>query len=461
MKIREKLTLQFIAIVSTLLLISLLTIYYFSRQYRKHEFYNQLIKKASTTADLLFKVREVDSALLKIIDINRKDIYSNENISVYNYANEEIYTNNDSLDFRKLLPDLSKAIQHVRTEGELKSSSDKMEIIGIPYTYHAESYVIIAGATDQQGLINLKNLKNMLSGIFVFLLLVVGLSGWIYSGRALSPILKVVNEVDKITESNLNLRLDEGHKKDEIEKLSTTFNKMLERIENAFTLQKTFIANASHELRNPLTKITSQLEVALLNERDNESYKKIISSVLEDIRNLNEVSHRLLQLTKLKSEEAGLTFGLIRIDDLIWETKAEFLSLHPGYKVNFYLDHLPENENLLKVKGNASFLKTCFSNLMENGCKFSTDKTVTVSLLAKIKQFEIVFKNNGLTIDPQDIPYIFEPFYRSKNSSGTGGYGIGLSLVKRIVTLHNGSIALNSLPGEETVFTIILPVAEF
>ncbi len=461
MKIRTKLTLQFIAIVSSLLLISLFTIYYFSKQYRKQEFYNQLINKARTTADLLFNVREVDSALLKIIDKNRKDIYSYENISVYNSENEEIYTNNDTLDFRKLLPDLAEAIDHVRKDGQIKSSSGEMEIIGIPYTFHHYHYVIIAGAIDRQGLINIRHLKNMLTVIFFILLIVVGVSGWIYAGRALFPILKVVNEVDKISESNLNLRLDEGHRKDEIEKLSTTFNKMLERIENAFKIQKTFIANASHELRNPLTKITSQLEVALLNERDNEAYKKIINSVLEDIKNLNEVSHRLLQLTKLKSDEAELSFESLRIDDLIWETKLEFLNMHPDYKVNFYLDHLPENENKLKVSGNAAFLKTCFSNLIENGCKFSDDKTVSISLMAKSEYFEIVFKNKGLSIDQQDIPYVFEPFYRSKNSSGSTGYGIGLSLVKRIVTLHKGTINLSSLPDEGTVFTIILPVAEF
>lgn len=461
MQIRTRLTLQFIVIVSSLLLVSLFTIYYFSNEYRKNEFYNQLIKKASSTAELLIKVHEVDSSLLKLIDKNRKDMFTFENISVYNVEDEEIYTNNDTLDFKKLIPNLHATIESVREKGVLKRTVGDLEVIGISFVDRLDKFVILAGAIDNQGQKNIIQLKHLLIVIFFVSLFLVGAFGWLFAGKALSPILKVVNEVDKITESNLNLRLDEGYKKDEIERLSSTFNKMLERIERAFEIQKTFIANASHELRNPLTKITSQLEVALLNERDNQSYKEIIISVLEDIRNLNEVSHRLLQITKLKSDASSLIMTPLRIDDLIWETKAAFLKLHPDYKVNFSVENLPEDENNLLTIGNSSFLKVCFSNLMDNGCKFSTDKTVSVSLFVTSENLEIVFKNNGSVIDSEDLPFVFEPFFRSKNSLGTNGYGIGLSLVKKIVMLHKGTIHVSSLHHEGTKFILVLPIAQF
>lgn len=460
MQIRTKLTLQFVIIVSTLLLIALCTIYYFSWQHRESEFHHQLIKKANTTAELLIKVREVDSSLLKLIDKNRKDIFVQENISVYNDKFEEIYTNNDSIHFFQLIPGLGQTLNTIRSGTEFSTQVGEMEIVGISYTNHTMKFVVLAGAIDRQGLNNLKSLKNILKWIFFMLLLVVGLLGWVFAGRALKPISKVVNEVDKISENNLNVRLDNENANDEIGRLITTFNKLLERIDEAFQVQNTFIANASHELRNPLAKITSQLEVTLLNERDKDSYKQTLSSVLEDIRNLNEVSHRLLELTKLRNDTLKLNFEPIRIDDLLWETKAEFTRQHPEQRVNFTILDLPEDENRLIVYGHPTFLKTGITNLMQNGCKFSDDQTVSVTLNNQPDEIQIEFRNKGTHIDQVDLPFVFEPFYRSKNSEGTHGYGIGLSLVKTIIELHKGRIHVDSDPLSGTLFTLILPISE-
>jgi len=458
MQIRARLTLQFILIVASILFFSLFTIYYFSEKHREIEFHTQLRNKAITTAELLIKVQEVDSTLLKIIDKSKKDVLHLENISVYNYKNEEIYTNNDTIRFSKLIPDINNAIDRVRLRGEISVTSGEMEIIGLPYIDRFNRFVVIAGAVDRQGLNNIKNLKRILIAVFFIMLIAVGVAGWIYAGRALSPISKVINEVSKISETSLDLRLEEGNRKDEIELLSSTFNKMLERIEKAFKVQKTFIANASHELRNPLTKITAQLEVALLNERKNEEYKKIISSVLDDIKNLNDVAHRLLQLAKISSIQTDLRFTPLRLDDVIWETKNEFLSQHPDCKINFFLNDLPEQETKLIINANAAFLKICFLNLIENACKFSPDKTVTIKLLAQQQQLTVVFEDKGIGIDQNDLPHIFQPFYRSKNATPTIGYGIGLSLAHKIILLHKAKILVSSQTNKGTSFTLIFPL---
>lgn len=458
MKIRARLTLQFIAIVASLLFFALFAIYYFSEKHREKEFYSQLRKKAVSTAELLIKVQEVDSTLLKIIDKNKKDVLYYENISVYNYKDEEVYTNNDTIAFFQDISATKDAIDRVRLEGEIQVRAGAMEIIGVTYIDRFNRFVVIAGAIDKQGISNIKNLIHILYAMFCILLVAVGILGWFYAGRALAPISKVVSEVDKISESSLDMRLDEGGSKDEIEILSSTFNKMLERIEKAFNLQKTFIANASHELRNPLTKITSQLEVALLQESDNKTYKDIIASVLDDIRNLNKVSNRLLELAKLSSIKTDIEFNMLRLDDLIWETKLAFVAMHDECKVNFQLERLPEDENKLLINGNAILLKTCFINLMENACKFSTDNTVTVKLLPADDQLQVTFHDKGSGIDNNDLPYIFEPFYRSKNSAETIGYGIGLSLAQKIIILHKAQIQVNSEINKGTTFTLIFPL---
>lgn len=458
MQIRTKLTLQFILIVASILLFSLLAIYYFSEKHRENEFYNRLKNKALTTADLLIKVQEVDSSLLKLIDRSKKDVLHYENISVYDSLNKEIYTNNDSIDFAKIIVDIKNMINQVRLHGETRSSVEKMEIIGIQYTNKSNRFVVLAGAIDSYGLGNLQNLKKILLAVFLTVLLSVGFAGWIYAGRALKPISAIVNQVDNISETNLNLRLSEGNQKDEISRLSATFNKMLNRIEAAFKTQKTFVSNASHELRNPLTVITSQLEVSLLKERNPEEYKRIITSVLEDIKNLNTISHRLLQLTKISGEDTSIKFSDLRIDDLIWETKKEFLMQFPDYKANFFLNELPEDETQLHINGNASLLKTCFLNLMENSCKFSHEKTVTIKLIPKPEQTIIQFIDNGIGIPEDELPFIFEPFYRSKNTGNIKGYGIGLSLVEKIIRLHNARINVSSELNTGTTLSLHFPL---
>lgn len=461
MQIRTKLTLLFFLITASLLLFSLFTIYFFSAKYQKDEFYSRLKDRANTTVDLLIRVEQVDSTLLKLIDINKKDVLYYENISVYDYQNKEIYTNNDSIHFREILPDLDQFLKEIRLHGENKISIDDIEIIGVQYQNGPDKFIVLACAIDKYGLDNLRNLRRILAFVFILVLIIVVIAGWMYSGRVLKPISGVINEVNNISANNLNLRLGEGNKKDEIARLSATFNNMLNRIERAFKTQKTFVSNASHELRNPLTAITAQLEVTLLNERDPEEYKKIISSVLEDIKRLNEMSHRLLQLTRIDSDTSTFKLKPIRIDDVIWEAKKEFVFHNPDCKVKLVLFELPENEEQLNIRGNKQFLKTCFINLMDNSCKFSLDNSVTIKIFAdpKKKRLYVEFIDKGIGIAENEVKYIFEPFYRGKYASHVKGYGIGLSIVEKIIFAHNAEIKVDSNINIGTTIILTFPLA--
>lgn len=457
MQIRSRLTIQFFLISASLLLLALLAIYYFSAKHQKEEFYSRLKSRANTTADLLLRVKEVDSTLLKLIDVNRKDLLNYENISVYDSEGTEIYTNNDSLHFNEILPDLNSFLNDVRKNGEQSMTAEKLNFVGIRYEIGDHDYIVVACAVDEFGIENLKSLRRILVFVFIFFLAAIGVSGWIYSGRALKPISEVVEQVNSISANNLSQRLDEGNQKDEIYHLTSTFNDMLNRIEHAFKTQKTFVSNASHELRNPLTVITAQLEVALIKERNSEEYKKIVHSVLEDIKKLNEISHRLLQLTKIESEKSEIKREPIRIDDLIWEVKNEFQTQNPDNKVILTLHELPEDESQLVILGNNQFLKTAFINLMSNACKFSDDRTVNIDILSGSDKLIIKFIDKGIGIPAEDIPNIFEPFYRGKNTNSVKGYGIGLSMVEKIMTAHNAQIRIASELNIGTTVSVVFP----
>lgn len=458
MEIRTRLTIQFFLISGTLLLFAFLTIYFFYAKIQKEEFFLSLESRAKTTADLLIRVEQIDSTLLKLIDLNKKDILDFENISVYNIEGKEIYTNNDTIHFSKILPEFDVFLEEVRENGKKKISDGDFDFLGIQYENAREKFVVVACAVDTQGVKNLRGLRRVLTLVFIAVTAIIVFAGWAYSGRALKPISKVIDQVNNISANNLNQRISAGSNKDEITRLTLTFNHLLDRIEDAFMTQKTFVSNASHELRNPLTAITSQLEVTLLKARNIEEYEQTINSVLEDIRDLNDMSHRLLVLAKIDGESSSFKLEQLRLDDLIWEIKNEFLTQNIEYFVTLTLNKLPENEKQLLILGNKHLLKTCFVNLMDNACKFSSDHTVAIEIFSGVKTLIIQFTDKGMGISKSELPYIFEPFYRAKNSSEFSGYGVGLSIVQKIVQVHKAKIEVASTVSVGTRISIVFPL---
>ncbi len=457
MQIRQRLTYQFISIVALILFFSCLAIYFFSANYRRDDFYNRLSNKATNTAKLLLEVEEVDASLLQKIEKDNPLGLNNERIAIYDFRDQVLYSS-DKDNSLKVDEDL---LNKVRLEQEVRYKLGDLEILGFLFADKFDRVVVVVAAIDKYGLKKLKNLRTVLLIVFGISILLVFLSGRIYAGRALLPILKVIEQVDDITITSLNTRVNEGNGEDEIAKLAQTFNKMLNRLETAFKIQKNFIANASHELRTPLTAITGQLEVALIKKRTEGDYKTTIISVLDDIKSLNIISNRLLMLAQASSETSKIDFIPLRIDDIVWLARADLTKINENYLIKVNLDIELKDENQLIIIGNELLLKTAISNIMDNGCKYSSDHQVMVKITSLENYVKMQFLNQGLGIDPQDINNIFEPFHRGKNVSGVKGHGIGLSLADRIVKLHEGSIAVSSVINGETIFTISLPLTKF
>jgi len=449
MQIRTRLTLQFTGIVALISLLAHLSIYFFAFQYRKNQFTERLADKAITTAELLLKVDQITPELLNIYNQYNKDILHKECIAVFNYRNEEVYSSNKFIHFN---PDWT-LLNEVRAYKEISWQEGEFEIVGVVYTTKNNRFVVLAGGIDIWGNQNLLYIRNILFTSYVIILLVVMIAGWIFSGRALKPIKAIISEVNTISATNLSTRLDEGNRKDELARLSSTFNGMLDRLENAFRLQKSFVANASHELKNPLTIIRSQIELSLLRERSPEEYRKTLQSVLEDMKNLASISDRLMQLTQLSADDLRIQFEPVRLDDLMWELTTECSAKHPEATIKF-IPELPEDADTLIVQGDKHLLHLAFLNLIENGLKFSDPPAVKVTLKVTESGIVIQIMDKGIGIQKEDLKNIFQPFYRGNNTSNVSGHGIGLSIVQRIVTLHGMKIDVSSTPVKGTTFTV-------
>ena len=453
MEIRKKLAYQFIGIVAFILWFTLILVYFSFSQTRKEEFYDRLSSKAKLVAQMLIDIDEIDSELLKKIEKNNPLSLSNEKIIIYDYQNNEIY----STDEENILEFSKERIQQVRLEKDIRFKQNGYEIYGQFYTGQFDRIVIFAAATDIFGINKLKRLRIIMLIAFVLSLVFVFFAGRLFAVRALAPILKIVTQVSKIEASNLNERLEEGNEKDEIVHLAKTFNNMLSRLEKAFRVQKSFIANASHELRTPLTVITGQLEVVLMKARSNEEYKNTLLSVLDEIKDLNLLSNKLLLLAQTSAEQNDLNFSPIRIDDILWKARREIINRNEKNTIDINFGEGIDDDSKFTVSGNELLLKTALLNLMDNACKYSENHHAEINLDAKKDQLHIQFKDQGFGIRQDELKLIFQPFYRSKNAA-VSGHGIGLSLVENIIHLHKGRINVESEYGKGSVFSVYIHI---
>jgi signal transduction histidine kinase len=454
MNIRNKLLLLFVSIFAIILIATSIAVYYFSADYRKDEFYTRLTNKARAVARLVIEVEEVTHDVLLKIELNNPMNLTKEEVRVYNSDNEVLYTS----DHENVIEIDNRLLEEVRKKQEVRFQRGEYECLGYLYTDRFGHFVVIVAAVDIYGYTKLSNLRTILVIVFGAAIFIILISGYFYVGRVLEPISKVIREVDDISVTSLHRRVDAGNGKDEMSKLSNTFNKMLERLETAFTTQKNFIANASHEIRNPLTAILGQIDVSLLNERSAAEYVKVLQSLREDITNMKTVSNRLLLLAQASVEDVEKRFTVLRLDQLLWDSRTELNKQHPDYSISIEMDPSIDDETKMVVNGDEQLLKAAIINVLDNGCKYSVNNKVSVLLKSSAGKTMLEFKDHGIGIPEEDLPHLFEPFYRGRNTESYKGNGIGLSLVYRIIKSHFGDIRIKSQLNQGTVLTIFLPV---
>jgi len=453
MKLRTRLTIVFSVLVAIIIFIFSFFIYLSSEDFRSEQFVERLRDKANTTIKLLVEVQEVDKPLLEIIDRNTRSLI-NEFICIFKSNGDLVYA---SYPYNDEISILRNEINNIKSSKEHHFKYKLKEAIGITYHFEEEKYYVIASATDTYGIGKIRYLKWLLVFSFSVSIFVILLTGFIFSRQALTPITQVINQMEKISASNLNIRLKEQKNRDEIYFLTHTFNKMLDRIEEAFNLQKNFVRDASHELRTPLTSITSQIDVTLLKERNNKEYEDTLTSIREDISKINAMVNSLLQLAQSHTDLLKISSYPIRIDEVLFECQKEMQKIHTDFSAKIEWGKVPESDNECYVIGNEQLLKTVFYNLSDNAYKFSDNKKVRIIITITQKNIEIIFKNTGQTLNKDEHQKVFEPFFRGCNSQSTPGSGIGLSLAKKILEFHSGEIYVISSCENETTILVTLP----
>jgi signal transduction histidine kinase len=453
MTIRLKLTLLFTALFAALLLVFATAIYFSNAKDREESYYNRLRHQALTKADLLLGAK-VQPSVLQLIYKNSLNSLPQEEVAVYDTAFHLLYHDAVYIDRVKETRSMIDSIVRLK---EIHIFVKDLQAIGFLYHYGGKDYVVTAAARDIDGLEKLRDLRIALIVGFCGAILLTIIAGSLFSRQALQPVSQIVDKVEEITASNLDLRINEGGGKDEIAGLAITFNRMLDRLENSFEAQRQFVSNISHELRTPLATIIGELEIAAKKGRTSAEYEDLTRLILQDARRLVKLSNGLLDLAKASYDKAEIAFKEVRLDELLLDTRAAVLKSNPDYGVNIIFEREIEEDDFISVKGNEYLLKVAFTNLIDNGCKFSDDRESTVAISFHAKNVILRFSDTGIGISPEDIVNIFTPFYRGANKKYAEGHGIGLPLTNKIIHLHQGSLSVASRVTEGTTFTVELP----
>ena len=231
----------------------------------------------------------------------------------------------------------------------------------------------------------------------------------------------------------------------------------LHPIENAMEEQKRFIADASHELKTPLTALQTSIEVALRDKKiDLKSALFTLKDSLNDVKSMTSLTNDLLSLTRYQQNNLKESFARVNLKDIVETSvnKIRPLGKSKGMQIEF-------NKDDVFLSGNKESLEKLITILLDNAVKYSQKKKmVNIKYNCKGKYIIIAVSDNGIGIPKEDLPYLFERFYRSdasRSKINTLGFGLGLSIAKSIVNIHNGSIGVESTVGKGSIFTVKLP----
>ena len=401
--------------------------------------------RAQNTAILLINVQEVDSTLLKKIYLTTKSL-----------EEEEIMlsdSNNIVLFSEKIqdLKDISFSVMSHSASPEFFSIGKKD---GVLYNHRINNqlYHVYVLAYDKFRTENLRGLKVVLLWSIIFSLCLSVWISYFFSKIAIRPISNIIEKVKAINASKLNSRLNEGKQQDEIEHLAITFNQMLSDLELVFKSQEEFVSNASHELRTPLAIMIAESDYVISRKRNPEEYEAHITHLTEDLRKLNLLINSLLELAQLNRDK-NISRLHIRIDELVFNAILSTKVKYPGRKILPKIEY-SENENDFIINGNPGLLEIAFRNLIENACKFSSAE-VDVKI-SKIGEAVVVsITDYGVGIPEGEIGNIFKPFHRATNAKFIGGFGIGLSIVAKILELHAAELKVASVLNKGTCFELL------
>lgn len=318
------------------------------------------------------------------------------------------------------------------------------------------AYIRVSSSLEdiQESLTNIKLL--LLFAIPAFLALAV-FGGFFIAHKALMPISKITKTAQRIENGDLSERINDINSRDEVGQLASAFNSMLNKLEVSFKREKQFASDASHELRTPVAIVMAYSEVLMdrlqANSVDNDEFEESLRSIHKESKRMNRVISQLLMLTRGYEGKYQLEIEAIDLRQII-ENIIEHLK-ETAEESNISLTYSVDSD--IALMADQSLITQMLINLIENGIKYGRPGGfVQLSAQQGADNVQVTVEDDGIGIAENELPLIFDRFYRTNKSRDRNGTGLGLSIVKWIVQAHYGKIFVDSQSGKGTVFKIVL-----
>jgi len=328
----------------------------------------------------------------------------------------------------------------------------------LPFTTPDGSrFVVESGAPYGEIEVVLRGLLLTFAIYMPFLVSIAVGGGYWLMRRSLQPIDELRNRAEGITSTNLNERLPVIKTGDELERLSISLNRMIERLDGAFQHINRFSADASHELRTPLTILQLELEELAQKHRDDVGTANQIGSALEETHRMSHIVESLLAISRLDAGEVKMDKTVLDLSELATSTADQMRLLAEEKSIQLRSTVKPG----VQVVGDRSRLQQVIVNLIDNAIKYTAPHgEVAIAVRSQENAAVLEVWDNGSGIPGHAIPHVFERFYRADKarSRASGGAGLGLSIVKAICTAHGAEISISSQEGQGTRLTVELPL---
>lgn len=431
--------------------ITFILIYSLFANYRLEQFQERIKDQTKNTLQFLSQAKGLNEEMVQSIDDFVINNFFKEKILIYDENKVMIYSSIDDtkINFpRDLLSELSAE------KTEVGFYEDEYDVVGIYFNFEGKNYYGLAKAYDQAGVEKLQYLFYVLVLSYILIITIILLTSYYLSNQISNPLKKMSEELVNISLDGQNTFIAVPDSKDEIQILATQFNVLMKRLNESFAFQKHVVNHISHELKTPIAILVSNFE-KMENETDVDVLRNWIQYQKEDTKNLSDIINVLLELSKVESGNE-LQRTRLRVDDLIFDVIEELKMLYDDFGFEIILEESITDESNLMLVANEKLLRLAIVNLAVNCVQYSNQKSAKI-LISYRDGLSISFINSGETILAEEKQYLFQHFFRGKNSFGKRGFGLGLVFINRILNVHSASIQYLSPDDKTNVFQMQFP----
>ncbi len=444
MTIRNRLTLISSITFGVVFTVAAVLVYYAFYTTSERIIFNELEKTCMLSAMFYLEEDELSAREHSLIRDQFEENILEAAVKIYD-VNNHITFGNDQEDVQIT----AEVLNHVRREGRVNFKANDHYYYGIFYPDNQGDFVVFI-VTSHAFFNSQSNQVLLMLGIalVVGLGIIFLLSAWL-SRIAYQPVSTIIRQVNQVEANSLETALLSPNSNDELQDLVDTFNDLLHRLSDTFSIQKNFINYVSHEFKTPLAAISGNLEVLAQKKRSVEEYQQVSTVVLEQVYQIERLLDDLMMLAGLQTLPQDQLY--CRVDELLWSVLDRVYAEWPKAHELISLEMGDTPSGILAVRGNVGQLEIALFNLVENAVKYSEERPILISLTNDGTHLILRIKDSGKGIVREELKFVHQPFYRGSNVGDTKGSGIGLSLALLICKQNGVAFSISSEANSGTV----------